>query len=147
MKVILKEDVHNLGDVGQVVAVKPGYARNYLIPQGLAVMADEKNVKRIEHEQRLISKQLAKLKGAATELGGAMQGLALTFTRKVGEQDKLFGSVTSRDLEDALRADGHAVSRRQIRLGEAIRDLGVYEVVIRLHPEVHPTIRVWVVAE
>lgn len=147
MKVILREDVQHLGDVGEMVTVKPGYARNYLIPQGLAVQADEKNVRRIEHERRLINLQLAKLHGAASEMGAKIAGLPITITRKVGEQDKLFGSVTARDIGEALQSEGHQVQRRQIRLAEAIRDLGVYEVQIRLHPQVSPAIRVWVVAE
>ncbi|MDF1564207.1 MAG: 50S ribosomal protein L9 [Deltaproteobacteria bacterium] len=147
MKVILREDVQHLGDVGEIVNVKPGFARNYLIPQGLAVQADEKNVKKIEHERRLIRQQLAKLHGAASELSAKIEGLPITITRKVGEQDKLFGSVTARDINEALQAEGHSIQRRQIRLAEAIKDLGVYEVQVRLHPEVSPKIRVWVVAE
>ena len=147
MKVILREDVQYLGDVGEIVTVKPGYARNYLIPQGLAVQADEKNVRRIEHERRLINLQLKKLHGAASELGAKLAGLPITISRKVGEQDKLFGSVSARDIGEALVADGHKVQRRQIRLAEPLRDLGVYEVQVRLHPEVSPKIRIWVVAE
>ena len=147
MKVILREDVQHLGDVGEIVTVKPGYARNYLIPQGLAVQADPKNIKKVEHERRLINQRLAKLHGAASELGAKIAGLPVTITRKVGEQDKLFGSVSARDIGESLQAEGHAVQRRQIRLAEPIRDLGVYEVQVRLHPEVSPKIRVWVVAE
>jgi large subunit ribosomal protein L9 len=147
MKVILREDVLHLGDVGEIVNVKPGYARNYLIPQGLAVLADEKNMRRVEHERRLIAQRLAKQLGAAAELGQKLDSHPVTITRKVGDQDKLFGSVTARDIAEALDADGFDVHRRQIRLMEPLRELGVYEVPIRLHPEVNPRIRVWVVAE
>ena len=147
MKIILREDVQHLGDVGEIVEVKPGYARNYLIPQGLAVQADVKNVRRIEHERRLINLQLAKLHGAASELGTQIQGMPVTISRKVGEQNKLFGSVSARDILEVMAGGGIKVQRRQIRLAEPIRDLGVYEVQVRLHPEVSPKIRVWVVAE
>lgn len=147
MKIILKEDVPNVGDVGEVVTVKDGYARNYLIPQGLAVLADKKNVHRIEHEQRLIKQRMAKLKGAAAELGAKIEGVAITIVRRVGEQDKLFGSVSTRDIHQALEAEGYEIDRRQVRLAEPIKSLGVYKVQIRLHPEVHPDIMLWVVAE
>ena len=147
MQIILREDVPHLGDVGEIVNVKPGYARNYLLPQGLAVMADEKNVRRIEHEQRLIQKRLVALKGSAQELGDGIDGQVVTIHRKVGEQDKLYGSVTTRDVEESLRANGLKVERRQIRLGDSIKDLGVYEIAIRLHPEVVSHIKLWVVAE
>lgn len=147
MQIILREDVPHLGNVGQIVNVKPGYARNYLLPQGLAVMADEKNVRRIEHEQRLIQKRLVALKGSAQELGDGIDGQVVTIHRKVGEQDKLYGSVTTRDVEEALKANGLKVERRQIRLGDSIKDLGVYQIAIRLHPEVVPHIKLWVVAE
>jgi large subunit ribosomal protein L9 len=147
MKLILQEDVPNLGDVGEIVDVKPGYGRNYLIPQGLAVLADEGNVKRIEHEQKKIAQRLAKMKGSAEAAGKALQGVPVTLVRKVGEQDKLFGSVNPRDIQEALATEGHEVDRKQIRLREPIRALGVYEVPVKLHPEVVPTIRLWVVAE
>ena len=147
MRIILREDVHGLGDVGDIVEVKPGYGRNYLLPQGLAVLADPKNVRRIEHEQRLISKRLASMKAEATELSSKLEGLSVTIPRKAGEMDKLFGSVTVRDISDALTIEGVEVDRKRIRLVEPIKTLGVYKVTVRLHPEVTPEVMVWVTAE
>ncbi len=147
MRVILREDVHGLGDVGDIVEVKPGYGRNYLLPQGLAVLADPKNVRRIEHEQRLIAKRLESMKAEATELSSKLEGLSVTVSRKAGEMDKLFGSVTVRDIADALGIEGVEVDRKRIRLQEPIKTLGVYKVTVRLHPEVTPEVMVWVTAE
>jgi len=147
MRVILREDVHGLGDVGDIVEVKPGYGRNYLLPQGLAVLADPKNVRRIEHEQRLIAKRLESMKAEAAELSGQLEGLSVTIPRKAGEMDKLFGSVTVRDIADALAIEGVEVDRKRIRLQEPIKTLGVYKVTVRLHPEVTPEVMVWVTAE
>ncbi len=147
MKLILKEDVPHLGDVGEIVEVKKGYARNYLVPQGLAVYADEKNVRRIEHERRKIARALEKMRGSAEAQGKRIQDHPVTIARKVGEQDKLFGSVTPRDIHEILSAEGYEIERKQIRLQEPIRALGVYEVPVKLHPDVIPTIKVWVVAE
>lgn len=147
MKLILQEDVPHLGDVGDIVDVKPGYGRNYLIPQGYAVLADARNVRRIEHERKRIAAKLEKMRASATEHGNALQGVPVTIPRKVGESDKLFGSVTARDIHEILTAEGHDVDRKHIRLAEPIRSLGVYEVPVKLHPDVIPTIKVWVVAE
>ncbi|RMG14035.1 MAG: 50S ribosomal protein L9 [Deltaproteobacteria bacterium] len=147
MKVILREDVPHLGEVGDIVQVKPGYGRNYLIPQGLAVIADERNVRRIEHEKRLIQRRLQKTLGEAQARGQKLADLVITLPRKVGEQDKLYGSVTNRDIAEAIRAEGIEVDRKQIRLDHPIRELGVYKVQVRLHPQVTPEIKVWVVAE
>ncbi|MFW6369259.1 MAG: 50S ribosomal protein L9 [Myxococcota bacterium] len=147
MKLILQEDVPHLGDVGDIVEVKPGYGRNYLIPQGLAVQADEKNVRRIEHERRRIAQRLEKMKDSAAAHGKRIQDVPVTIPRKVGEADKLFGSVTVRDIHEILAAEGYEVERKHIRLPEPIRSLGVYEVPVKLHPDVVPTIKVWVVAE
>lgn len=147
MKLILREDVHGLGDVGDIVDVKPGYGRNYLIPQGLAVVADPKNVKAIEHERKQIARRLEKMKASATDLGSRLDGLSVTIPRKAGEQDKLFGSVTTRDIEEALEVEGLKVDRKRIRMLEPIKSLGVYQITVRLHPEVVPEIRVWVTAE
>lgn len=147
MKLILREDVHGLGDVGEIVEVKPGYGRNYLIPQGLAVVADPKNVRKIEHERRLIARRLEQMKAGATSLGEKLEGLSVTIPRKAGEQDKLFGSVTVRDIAEALQMEGVEVDRKRIRLAEPIKTLGVYKVTVRLHPEVTPDVMVWVTAE
>ena len=147
MRVILREDVHGLGDVGDIVEVKPGYGRNYLLPQGLAVLADPKNVRRIEHEQRLIAKRLESMKAEAAEVSSRLEGLSVTIPRKSGELDKLFGSVTVRDIADALAIEGVEVDRKRIRLQEPIKTLGVYKVTVRLHPEVTPEVMVWVTAE
>lgn len=147
MKVILREDVPGLGDIGEIVDVKPGYGRNYLIPQGFAVVADPKNVRAIEHERKQIARRLEKLKAAAATLAEKLDDVSVTIPRKVGEQDKLFGSVNTRDIEEALHAEGLEVERRQIRLAEPIKSLGVYKVPVRLHPEVIPHVKVWVTAE
>lgn len=147
MQVILQRDVPNLGLVGEVVTVKPGFARNYLVPKGLALVADPKAVRKWEHAQRLT--EHAKRK-AATEAEGratALNGVDLTFPVRVGEQDKLFGSVTSRDIARGLVALGHPVDSRRIVLEEPIKALGVYQVPIKLTAGVTAEVKVWVVAD
>jgi len=147
MKVILREDVQHLGNVGEIVSVKPGYARNYLLPRGMASIADERNVKKIEHERRVIARQLEAMKASALEQAKSVEGVVITLPVKVGEQDKLYGSISSKDIEAALKAEGVKIPRKQIRLDQPIKSLGVYKVPVRLHPEVSPALSLWIVAE
>lgn len=147
VEVILRKDVADLGHAGDLVDVKPGYARNYLLPQGLALRATEGNRTRFEEERRQIEQAAERERERAQELAGTLEDRSLTFTRRAGEEGKLFGSVTSTDIADALEAEGLRIDRRLIRLEEPIKELGVFTVPIRLHADVEPEIKVWVVAE
>lgn len=147
MQVILRERMENLGDAGEVVEVKPGYARNYLIPKGFAYEASEANLRRIERERTQVAKhaeaQLADARGRA----GSIEGISLTFNARAGQEGRLFGSITSGDIAERLAEQGVEVDRRQIELDEPIKALGVFSVPIRLHSEVRPEIKVWVIKE
>ncbi|MEW6430469.1 MAG: 50S ribosomal protein L9 [Myxococcota bacterium] len=145
MKVILREDVYNLGKSGELVTVKDGYARNFLLPRNLAMLANEANVRQLQHEKAVIELRQQKLKGAAQELAKKFDGASVKITRKVGEQDKLYGSVTALDVAEALAAANLKVERRMIHLPEPIRAVGTFDVEIRLHREV--TAKVQVVVE
>lgn len=147
MKVILREDVPNLGKSGDLVAVKPGFGRNYLLPRKLAVLANESNVRQLEHDQSVISARQAKLRDAAQSEAKKLDAVVLRIKRKVGEQDKLFGSVTSLDIAEGLAAQGMKVDRRAIHLAEPIKTTGKHAVEIRLHREVTSTIHVEVSPE
>ncbi|HJZ86308.1 MAG TPA: 50S ribosomal protein L9 [Polyangia bacterium] len=145
MQVILREDVKNLGRSGEVVNVKPGYGRNYLIPKGLAVVATPKNVARLEHEKRVISARASKLSKDAQSLAERIEAVTVNIARAVGEEDKLFGSVTGRDIAEALAESGVQVDHRKIHLSDPIKTLGLHEVPVRLGGEVHAKVKVWVV--
>jgi len=147
MKVILREDVPNVGRSGELVNVKPGFGRNYLLPRKLAVLANEANVKQLEHDRAVISARQAKLRGNAEEQAKRINAVSVTIGRKVGEQDKLFGSVTALDIAEALAAKGQKVDRRHIHLTEPIKTVGSHEVEIRLHRDVAAKIKVEVVPE
>lgn len=147
MKLILREDVYNLGKSGDLVTVKPGYGRNYLIPRGLAMIANEQNVRQLEHEKAVIAARQAKLKGSAEEQAKKLSTASVKITRKVGEQDKLYGSVTALDIAEALASQGHQVERRQIHLPDPIKSVGTFDVEIRLHRDVTSTIKVEVAGE
>ena len=147
MEVILREDVRTLGKAGQMVRVKPGYARNFLLPQGLAYEATPGNKKRIEAETRARSVRLAAEKGDAEAAQARLASALVSFTRKAGEEGKLFGSITGQDVADALAAQGHAVDKRKIEFDHPIKTVGEHTVRVRLHPEVHADVRVTVVAE
>ncbi|MGO9829091.1 MAG: 50S ribosomal protein L9 [Myxococcaceae bacterium] len=147
MKVILREDVPNLGKSGDLVSVKPGFGRNYLLPRKLAVLANESNVKQLQHDREVISAQQAKQRGAAQTQAQKLEAVVVRISRKVGEQDKLFGSVTSLDIAEALAAQGLKVDRRAIHLAEPIKTTGKHAVEIRLHREVTSTIHVEVSPE
>lgn len=147
MKLILREDVYNLGKSGELVSVKDGYARNYLLPRNLAMLANDTNVRQLEHEKQVIELRQQKMKGGAVEQAKKLEAAQVKIARKVGEQDKLFGSVTALDIAEALNAAGHKVDRRLIHLPEPIRAVGSYEVELRLHREVTAKIKVEVVGE
>ncbi len=147
MKVILREDIDGLGKSGELVTVKDGFGRNYLLPRKKAVLANEQNIRQLEHEKGVISARNAKLKGAAEALAKKVGSLQITIKRKVGEQDKLFGSVTALDIAEAMAAQGQQVDRRGIHLPEPIKTVGNHEVELRLHRDVVAKIKVDVVAE
>lgn len=147
VEVILRKDVADLGHAGDMVDVKPGYARNYLLPQGLALRATEGNRTRFEEERRQIEQAAERERERAQELAKDLEDRSLTFNRRAGEEGRLFGSVTSADIAEALEAEGLDIDRRLIRLEESIKELGVFTVPIRLHADVEPEIKVWVVAE
>ena len=147
MEVVLKEDIENLGHMGEVVKVKDGYARNYLLPRGLVVLADKKNLKALEHEQRMIAQSRERLTKEAHGISETLSRVSLKFAVKVGEEGRLFGSVTNMDIEKALKEKGFEVERRRIVLQDPIKQVGDYEVPIRLRPEVMPSIKVKVVSE
>lgn len=136
MEVILREDVNKLGIRGQLVTVASGYARNFLMPQRLAVRATEANKKIVEQERQAHLRKDAKLAGEAQELGKLMSSVTIAISQKAGENDHLFGSVTSKDIADALAVKGYTVDRRKVELAEPIKQLGEYKVSVRLHKDV-----------
>jgi len=147
MQVILMKEMENLGDVGEVVDVKPGYARNFLVPRGFAVRATKANLARIEEEREHLVAAAEREIEKATTLATDIEGQSLNFPVKAGEDGKLFGSVSSSDIADALEAKGIEIDRRTVQLAEPIKQLGTYKVPIRLSAEVQPEVTVWVVAE
>ena len=147
MDVILKSDMDNLGKAGEVVTVKDGYARNYLLPRGLAYEATEGNKKRLDAEKGRSLKKHAAEVGAARDVATKLEAVSLTFTMKAGEGDKLFGSVTAADVAEKLKGEGFSVDKKAIELSEPLKTLGVFKVPVRLHTEVKPEVRVWVVKE
>ena len=144
MEVILRDDVPNVGRVGEIVKVKDGYARNFLIPQGLAYAATAGNKRRIEAEAKHRTIRLAEQKSDAEAMATQLGEVELHFSAKAGEGNKLFGSITSGDIAKQLDAQGFAVDKRIIELAEPIRMIGAWPVSIRLHPEVRAQITVWV---
>jgi len=136
MEVILREDIDNLGTRGQVVKVAAGYARNFLLPKKLAVTATDSNKKIIEQERQAHLRKEAKLSGEAQDLAKLMTGVSITINQKAGENDQLFGSVTSKDVADGLAAKGFTVDRRKIQLDEPIKSLGEFKIPVRLHKDV-----------
>jgi len=147
MDVILREDVDKLGTRGQLVKVSPGYARNFLLPKRLAVEASESNKKIVEQERQAHLRKEAKLKNEAEDLGKILAGVSVTIAQKAGENDQLFGSVTAKDIAEALEKQNFTVDRRKIQLDEPIRQLGERKVTVRLHREVPIEITVNVVKE
>jgi len=147
MKLILREDVDNLGRGGDVVDVKPGYGRNFLLPRGLAVAANPKNLREIDHQKAVATAKAVKLKASAEAIAKRLAATPVTLKRKVGEQDKLFGSVTALDIAEALAARGLEIDRRSIDLAEPIKTLGDFEVGVKLHHDVVGKAKVKVEAE
>jgi large subunit ribosomal protein L9 len=147
MEVILRQDVEKVGRAGDMVTVKDGFGRNFLLPRGLAYLATDGNRKRIEAERAQKGKKHAAEVGAAKDVGTRLEAVSLTFTMKAGEGDKLFGSVTASDVAERLKAEGFSVDKKAIELDEPLRALGVYKIPVRLHAEVKPEVRVWVVRE
>jgi len=147
MKLILREDVENLGKGGELVDVKPGYGRNYLLPRGLAVLANQKNVREMEHQKSVASAKAAKLKASAQAVAKRLSETPVVLRRKVGEQDKLYGSVTALDVAEALAARGLQLDRRNIDLKEPLKTLGDFEVPVKLHSEVVGKAKVKIEAE
>lgn len=147
MKVILREDVEKLGKAGEVVKVADGYGRNFLIPRQLAVPADVRNLRALEHERRVIENRAAKNRRAAESLGARLASLSLTLPAKAGEEGKLFGAITSRDIALALEGAGVPVDRRLILLPEPIKQVGDYRVKVKTGTDPVPEVSVRVVAE
>ncbi len=147
MEVILKEDIPHLGQMGEVIRVRDGYARNYLLPRGLALVANNKNVKVLEHQKRVIVDKKDRFVKQAQTLADKLAGTSLTIPVRVGEEGKLFGSVTNIDVEKALKGMGFEIERRKIDLVQPIKQVGDYNVPVRLTAEVTATIKVSVVSE
>ena len=147
MEVILREDVDKLGSRGQLVKVAPGYARNFLLPKWLAVAATDANKKIVEQERQAHLRREAKLVADAADLAKMMSNVSVTISQKAGESDQLFGSVTSKDIAEALEKQGYTIERRKVVLDEPIKTLGEFKVPLRLHKEVTTEITVHVVKE
>ena len=147
MKIILKEDIKKLGKMGQIVDVADGYARNYLVPKGLAVEASTKNIRSLEHEKKIIQEKARKHKDSAQDLASRISTLTLTIKAKAGEEEKLFGSVTTMDIAEALLTQGVEIEKKKIVLEEPIKRLGSYSVQIKLHPDVSVPLTIEVIQE
>ena len=147
MQVILLEDVSSLGKAGDLVKVSDGYGRNYLIPKKKAILATEKSVTVLDHQKRMVQHRMARVKKDIQKIAEEIENLSCTFTRAVGESGKLFGSVTSMDIEAYLKDNGIEVDRKKIHLEEPIKSVGKFTVPIKLHPDVSAELKVWVVQE
>lgn len=147
MQIILTQDVPNLGQAGELVSVRPGYGRNYLLPRGFAVSASAENKQQLEHNRKQIEKRVAKERATAGALAERLNGMTLQFERMVGEDEKLFGSVTNRDIADQLKKANLEVDHRWIELDQPIKALGKYEVPVRLQAGVIATLKFWVVGK
>lgn len=147
MQVILKDNVKDVGHIGDMVNVKDGFARNFLIPKGLAVEANPKNLKALEHEKRKIQELVKKAKSAAEDMAAKISGTSITIKAKSGEEDKLFGSVTAMDIAEALKKEGLDIDKKKIVLDEPIKRLGSYTVNVKIHQAVSAQVNVQVVSE
>ncbi len=147
MKVILTENVEELGVMGDLINVSEGYGRNFLLPRGLAILASKANIKTVEHEKRIIAKRKEKIAGQVNEIKGRIEKTEITVSARVGENDRIFGSVTKADIWDKLKEAGFDIDRKAILLDNPIKDLGVQTVKIKLHPEIIAIARVNVVPE
>ncbi len=147
MQVILREDIEKLGKIGDLVKVADGYARNYLVPKKKAIEATPKNLNAMNHAKKMVSDRIRKIKKEATAEADKMKGLSVTIRAKAGEEGKLFGSVTSMDIAEAMKVQGIAVDKRKIVLDEPIKRLGDFTVSIKLHADITADVKVSVVAE
>jgi large subunit ribosomal protein L9 len=147
MKVILTQDIAGLGSIGDLITVKDGFGRNYLVPQGKALQATSQNMKTLEHQKRQIREKIDKAKREAERLAARIESVSCTVAKAVGEEDKLFGSVTGMDIEASLKLEGVEIDRKKINLLEPIKSLGIYNIPIKLHPEVTAVLKLWVVKE
>jgi large subunit ribosomal protein L9 len=147
MEVILREDIEKLGSRGDMVKVASGYARNFLIPKRLAVAATESNKKIVEQERQAHLRREVKAQGEAEDLAKMMSGVTVTIRQKAGENDQLFGSVTSKDVADALAAQNYTIDRRKIQLDDSIKNLGEFEVPVKLHRDITSKVKVIVSRE
>ena len=147
MLVILRENVENLGRIGDLVNVSEGYARNFLLPRKLVAIADKGNVKMIENQKKILEKKRLAAKGQAIDLAKKINDATVTISRKVGENDKLFGSVSTSDIANALKKAGHSVEKRMIKLAQPIKALGVHNVIVEFESDVSATVKVWVAKE
>jgi len=147
MKVILTMDVEQVGRAGQVVDVAPGFSRNFLIPRGLAVRATTRSIAQFEHRKRVVAERLAREKREAETLKERLEGVACRIAREAGEEDRLFGSVTARDIAAALADEGFKIDHRAVQLENPIKHLGIYQVEVRLAPDVTAQVKVWVIAK
>ncbi len=147
MEVILRQQIENVGQPGDLVKVSNGFARNYLLPRGLAYEATTGNLKRIAQEKERLQAAEGRRRESAQQIANRLEEVSLTFSARVGEEGKLFGSITSSDIMDQLVAQGFSIEKRQIDLHEPIKALGVYRVPIRLHADVKPEVKVWVIKQ
>ena len=147
MKVILREDVKNIGNMGQIIDVTNGFGRNYLVPRGLAVEANIRNIKSLEHEKKVIQEKARKIKNQAQDLASKVSSAAVVIKAKAGEEGKLFGSVTTMDIAEQLKKEGFDIDKKKISLEEPIKRIGSYSVKIKIHPEIAAEVNVQVVEE
>jgi large subunit ribosomal protein L9 len=147
MQIVLLEDIPALGKAGDTVKVSDGYGRNYLIPRKKAILATEKNIKILEHQKRQIRQQMGNMKKDAERVAEQIENLSCTFAKTVGESGKLFGSVTSMEIENYLKENGIDVDRKRILMEEPLKNLGMFTIPIKIHPEVTARLKVWVVQE
>ena len=147
MKVILRKDLETLGKVGDIVNVKDGYARNYLIPKKIAYTALKGNIRALEEEKKSLNIKINQELTAAETLSVELEKVSVTIPIQVGEEEKIFGSVTTQMISDALKEKGFDIDKRKIEMGDQIKALGIYELNVKLHPSVSTNIKVWVVRE
>ena len=147
MKIILRQDFDPLGKIGDVVNVKDGYARNCLIPQNIAILATSKNMRILEEERKLAERQQNRDRRNAEALSKELEKISITATVSVGEEDRVFGSVTTQTVADLLKEKGYDIDKRKIQIDETIKALGIYNILIKLHTDVEAKVRLWVVKE
>ena len=147
MKVILRKNYEQLGKIGQVVNVKDGFALNFLIPRKIAYLATEGNIRALEEEKKQSLKKAAKELEAAQKLATELEKVSITIPVKVGEEEKIFGTVTAQMIADSLKEKGYDIDKRKIEISEPIKALGIYNIIVKLHQDVSATIKTWVVRE